>query len=76
MVDIATTDAKTKRLLVVVGRSRRLATESHQAELKQILGENNSSIGTDVRNTLGEVATALIASGVNASVLVMQAGPQ
>jgi hypothetical protein len=73
VLDFATTEAKTKKLLLVIGRSRRLATESHQTELKQIFTEKNSSIGTEIRNTLGDVATAFIAGGVNANILVMQA---
>jgi hypothetical protein len=73
IVDIASTDAKTKRVLVVVGRSRRMATEFHQIELRQILTENNVSIRSEVPKTLGDVATAFVAGCTDASILVMQA---
>lgn len=72
-MEFATAEANTKRLLIVAGRSRRLAPESHEIELKQIFDEKSNSIGTDVRSTLGDVATAFVAGGVNASLLVMQA---
>jgi len=73
VVDIASENVKTKRLLVIVGRSRRLATDSHQTELKEILTEKSNPIGFEVSKTLGEVATAFVASGVDANILVMQA---
>ena len=66
--------ASGRTLVVVIGRSRRLATESHQAELRQIVGERGSVSGSDsVPRTLGDVGAALVASGVSASILVMQA---
>ena len=69
------------RLLVVTGRSRRLAVESHRNELKELLEEYNSGsvsgpygrVGSEVRKTLGEVASALVLAGVGSGVVVMQA---
>ncbi|KAG2088910.1 Sodium/hydrogen exchanger family-domain-containing protein [Suillus cothurnatus] len=52
-----------KPVLVVVGRSRRLAGEDHTSELQQIL-EERSSVGQDViSKTIGDPATAFVASG-------------
>jgi hypothetical protein len=66
--------AKGQPLIVVMGRSRRLAAESHQAELRQIVGERGVTSSSDsVPRTLGDVGAALVASGVGASILVMQA---
>lgn len=61
-----------KSLLVVVGRSRRMAGESHEMELRTIMSENGA-IGSEVPKTLGDVATAFVAAGTTASVLVLQA---
>lgn len=66
--------ASGRMLVVVVGRSRRLAAESHQVELRQIVGERGSAGGSDsVSRTLGDVGAALVAAGTNASLLVLQA---
>jgi len=63
-----------RTLVIVVGRSRRLATESHQVELRQIVGERGSAGGSDsVSRTLGDVGAALVAAGTHASLLVLQA---
>ncbi|KAL6303874.1 Sodium/hydrogen exchanger family-domain-containing protein [Sparassis latifolia] len=61
-----------RRPLVITGRSRRLAVENHAAELKQITDEHGG-VGNEVKKTLGDVATALIVSGCQAGVLVLQA---
>ena len=77
VLDKATSEvqrASGRTLVVVVGRSRRLATESHQAELRQIVGERGLTTSSDsVPRTLGDVGAALVASGTSASILVMQA---
>jgi hypothetical protein len=77
VLDKATSEvqrAAGRTLVVVIGRSRRLATESHQAELRQIVGEKGLMASSDsVPRTLGDVGAALVASGVGASILVMQA---
>ena len=63
---------KNTRPFVIVGRARRLAAESHHEELKTLLGENGH-IGSEVRKTMGDVATAFVLSGGNAGLLVVQA---
>lgn len=71
-----------RNLLIVVGRGRRLATESHHDELKNILSEtggNTSRIhmAGDTRKTLGDAGAAFLAAGPpGASMLVMQAAHQ
>ena len=61
------------RLLVVAGRSRRLAVESHTIELQQILAERNASVGSETIKTVGDVGSAFVAAKTNASLLVLQA---
>ncbi|KAG1868609.1 Sodium/hydrogen exchanger family-domain-containing protein [Suillus subluteus] len=62
-----------KPVLVVVGRSRRLAGEDHTSELPQIL-EEWGSVGQDViKKTIGDPATAFVASGCATAVVVLQA---
>ncbi|KAG6810749.1 hypothetical protein H0H92_010493 [Tricholoma furcatifolium] len=74
-------------VMVVLGRSRRMAVESHSAELEQVIAEASSGSGAGagagagagissmVRKTLGDVGAALVASGVGVSLVVMQARP-
>lgn len=62
-----------KTLIVFLGRSRRMAVESHQAELRQIMIEAGGHMGSSVPKTLGDVGAALVAKGVHTSLLVMQA---
>ncbi|KAG6820502.1 hypothetical protein H0H93_016309 [Arthromyces matolae] len=62
-----------KNVIVVTGRSRRMAVESHAAELKKIFTEAGASIGSSVPKTLGDVGAALVASNTRASLLVLQA---
>jgi hypothetical protein len=54
-------------VVVVVGRSRRMAVESHKVELREL------KRGVDVSKTVGEVGAAIVGTDTNASVLVMQA---
>jgi len=61
------------RLLVVMGRSRRLAVESHEAELRALFSERGASLAADVCKTLGDVATAFVAASTSGSLLVLQA---
>ncbi|KAF9783146.1 Sodium/hydrogen exchanger family-domain-containing protein [Thelephora terrestris] len=63
---------KQSRVLVMVGRSRRLAVENHGPELKEIM-HSGKSIGREVKKTIGDVGTALVVSGVKAGVVVLQA---
>ena len=60
------------RVLVMVGRSRRLAVEDHKMELKEVM-HGGKSIGGEVSKTIGDVGTALVVSGVKAGVVVLQA---
>lgn len=61
------------RLFIVVGRSRRLAVESHVIELQQLLAERNASLGSETIKTVGDVGAAFMVAKTNASLLVLQA---
>jgi hypothetical protein len=60
------------RLLIVAGRSRRLAVANHQQELKELM-EEHGSVGSEVRKTVGDVATAFVVAGCKAGIVVIQA---
>ncbi|KZS90464.1 hypothetical protein SISNIDRAFT_443933 [Sistotremastrum niveocremeum HHB9708] len=60
------------RLLIVTGRSRWLAVESHQAELDAIV-RDSGGIGQEFRKTVGDVASALVVTGSQDGLIVMQA---
>jgi hypothetical protein len=62
-----------KRLLVVSGRSRRLATENHHAELKALFEEHRSVGHEVVKKTIGDVATAMVVAGAASAMVVLQA---
>ena len=62
------------KLVVVTGRSRRLAVENHRAELKTLMDEH-IHVGAEVRKTVGDVATAFVVAGVGSGVVVVQAAP-
>jgi hypothetical protein len=62
------------KLVVVTGRSRRLAVENHRAELRTLMDEH-SHVGAEVRKTVGDVATAFVVAGVGSGVVVVQAAP-
>ena len=62
------------KLVVVTGRSRRLAVENHRAELKTLMDEH-IHVGAEVRKTVGDVATAFVVAGVGSGVVVLQAAP-
>ncbi|RDB19933.1 K(+)/H(+) antiporter 1 [Hypsizygus marmoreus] len=62
-----------KNVIVVTGRSRRLAVESHRSELQQIIAESGASVGSSVSKTLGDVGAAFVASNTGASLLILQA---
>ncbi|KAI0917070.1 hypothetical protein AcW2_007298 [Taiwanofungus camphoratus] len=61
-----------ERSLIMMGRSRRLAAENHHVELRQLM-EEYSGVGSEVKKTVGDVATALIVTGCKASIVVLQA---
>lgn len=63
---------KTKRLLVVTGRSKRLAVENHQVELKTLM-EDHRVVGSEVKKTIGDVATAFVVAGCGSGIIVVQA---
>lgn len=73
--EIVDTMSEKARVLVMVGRSRRLAVENHTPELREML-QNGKSIGGEVKRTIGDVGTALVVSGVRAGVVVLQAANQ
>lgn len=62
-----------KNMIVMAGRSRRMAVESHHAELQQLILERGSSIGSAVPKTLGDVGAALVAAETKANLLILQA---
>ena len=63
---------KRSRLLIVAGRSRRLATENHNQELKELM-EEYGSVGQEVKKTIGDVATAFVISRCKSGLVVVQA---
>ena len=62
-----------KPILVVIGRSRHVATESHRQELAKMAEENGATLSSETIKTFGEVATSFIVAGSSASLLVVQA---
>ncbi|KIM41122.1 hypothetical protein M413DRAFT_28188 [Hebeloma cylindrosporum] len=67
----STTNMATK-LVVVTGRSRRLAVENHRRELNELMSEHEY-IGAEVRKTIGDVGTAFVVAGVGSGIVVVQA---
>ena len=59
-------------VMVVVGRSRRLAMENHHAELRALETEYGA-VRVDVRKTVGDVGTSFVMAGIDTNLLVMQA---
>ncbi|KDQ30912.1 hypothetical protein PLEOSDRAFT_1062891 [Pleurotus ostreatus PC15] len=59
-------------VMLVTGRSRRLAVENHSLELKDIM-EEHGVIGTEVKKAIGDVATACVSVGCGSAVIVVQA---
>jgi hypothetical protein len=59
-------------VIVIVGRSRRLAVENHHAELRALEAERGA-VRADVRKTVGDVGTAFVMAGIDTNLLVMQA---
>ena len=60
------------RIMVITGRGKRLAVESHHAEMQALLGED-PNVQAEMRKTLGDVGTYLMKSGNVAPLIVMQA---
>ncbi|KZS91521.1 hypothetical protein SISNIDRAFT_456745 [Sistotremastrum niveocremeum HHB9708] len=70
-----------EQILIVLGRSRRMAVESHHSELKHLLeeysygsGSGNASVAQEVRKTVGDVASSVLLSRSGAGMVVIQAG--
>ena len=62
------------RPFIVMGRARRLASESHREELEELLeGRPEGHVRSEVRKTMGDVATAFVVSGNSAGLVVVQA---
>ncbi|KAF9002926.1 Sodium/hydrogen exchanger family-domain-containing protein [Cyathus striatus] len=59
-------------LLIIAGRSRRLAVENHRQELKALM-DKHGAVGAEVRKTIGDVATAFVVSKCGSGVVVLQA---
>lgn len=60
------------RLIVVTGRSRRLAVEDHRKELKELMEEFGGGVGPEVRKAIGNVASAFVLAGVGDGIVVLQ----
>ncbi|KAL5512754.1 hypothetical protein ACEPAG_3020 [Sanghuangporus baumii] len=74
-----------RKVTVILGRSRRLAVEDHSLELKELLEEHHGSgnVSGEVRKTVGDVASAIIgysssgsSNGFDVGIVVMQAAPR
>ncbi|KAF7370520.1 Na-H-Exchanger domain-containing protein [Mycena sanguinolenta] len=64
-------EARPPRVLVIVGRSRRLAVENHAGELKELAGEYGS-VGSEVRKTMGDVASGFVIASAGSGLVVVQ----
>lgn len=71
-VHVSDAEQQERKLTVVLGRSRRLAVENHQRELKEIM-DVHGGVGSEIKKTIGDVATALVVSGCKLALVVMQA---
>ncbi|KAJ7623138.1 Sodium/hydrogen exchanger family-domain-containing protein [Roridomyces roridus] len=69
--DTVASQERAPRVLLVVGRSRRMAVENHAGELKELVGEYGS-VGAEVRKTLGDVATSFVVTGAGSGIVVVQ----
>ncbi|KAK0202677.1 Sodium/hydrogen exchanger family-domain-containing protein [Desarmillaria ectypa] len=63
---------KGKRILTLIGRSRRLAVENHSKEMKELM-EEHGHVGSEVTKTIGDVATSFVLSRCGSGVIVVQA---
>ena len=73
LLDLTAQQSATKPPVVVVGRSRRMATETHKQELLTLAQQRNVSVSSELPKTIGEVGAALVATGANVSLMVVQA---
>lgn len=67
------TSQTSKPVLVVTGRSRRMAVESHTQELHQLGLERNASLASEISKMFGDVGSAFVVAGGNVSLVVTQA---
>ncbi|RDB16864.1 K(+)/H(+) antiporter 1 [Hypsizygus marmoreus] len=74
IVDLVANEiTQSKNVIVVAGRSRRMAVESLKSELQQIITESGASVVSSTSQTLGDVGAALVANNTAASLLILQA---
>lgn len=77
-------EAGGRTMIVIAGRSRRMAVENLGKELREMATVGHgvaspagagpqSRVGSSVAKTLGDVGAALVAKNVNASLLIVQA---
>jgi len=73
----SSTTSSNKTMIVLAGRSRRMAVESLHNELCGLINDSagSPSISAPVPKTLGDMGAALVLTNVNASLLVLQAAP-
>jgi hypothetical protein len=76
LIDVMDNELLDKRLIVAVGRARRLAVQSHQDELKTILGRGYASgtgggSASEIRKTVGDVAAGVLAGSKNTAALIV-----
>jgi hypothetical protein len=69
-----TVENGSSRMLIVVGRSRRLAVESHHSELAAMVKGGGHHLSGEFRKTVGDVASAIVIGGVRADMFILQAG--
>jgi len=62
-----------KPVLIVAGRSRRMAVEYHKQELRRLGTEHNASLASEISKTFGDVASAFVVAKGNVSLVVTQA---
>ena len=73
LLDLTAQQFSRKPPVVIVGRSRRMATETHKQELLTLAQQRNVSVSSELPKTIGEVGAALVATGANVSLMVVQA---
>jgi len=62
-----------KIMIVLAGRSRRMAVQYLDGEFRSLITDSGVSISSSVPKTLGDVGAAMVATNVNASLLILQA---
>ncbi|KAF9482445.1 cation/H+ exchanger [Pholiota conissans] len=62
-----------KTMIIIAGRSRRLAVESLRLELKKLTTDLGSNMSASLPTTLGDIGAALVTTNVNGSLLIVQA---